>query len=430
MNFFDKALELVGLQRAARQTPKLPARPKAARNETSVVRDSPLFNRQRNTELLRSVADSVDVIRAAINAKKRHVQSLAYEVVGPDEETAASLEKLLEHPAPGMTWRQWLSHVLEDVLVLDAGAVYVWRRRGGDLYGFLPIDGATIVPITAGITPRPPKIAYQQYIMGGVHAELTADELIYTVMNPRTNSRYGFSPVEAVLHTAAIVLRRMDGFADAMDDSNMPAFFGEVPGGWHADDIGDWQEYWDAMTEDRPHRGLWGPAGANVRFPPRFEVRTDFDLWLAQLTLAIFEVQPQELGLTFHTNRSTAEVQEEIAQRRSVRPLAVLIKELVGTGFEAAGYGGYGLRFPELEERAREEVRADAEAFLPLGVLTPNEIREELGKEPAPWGDIPLPELQAQIQARTQESLPLERLQRERPKRNFTGAYELRNRGG
>ena len=420
MTFIDRALELIGLQRASETGAKLPPRPQVAKNQSSVVGDSPFLNRQRNTELLRAVADSVDVIRAAINAKKRHVQSLAYDVTGPDEEVAAGLEKLLEHPVPGMTWRQWLSQVIEDVLVLDAGAIYVWRNRGGELYGFLPIDGATIVPITAGITPRPPAPAYQQYIYGGVHAELDSDELLYALMNPRTNSRYGFSPVEAVLHTASIALRRMDGFADEMDDSNVPAFFGEVPEGWTADQIGEWQDYWDAMTENRPHRGIWGPAGSDVKFPPRFDTKTAFDVWLSQLILAIFEVQPQELGLTMDVNRATGEVQEKITQRRSVRPLAMLIKELVDTGFDVTGYGEYHLHFPELEERSREEIRADAEAFIPLGVLTQNEVREELGREPVFEGDIPLPDKERQ--ARMGAGMALGRawaVQRARPKRNF-----------
>jgi SPP1 gp7 family putative phage head morphogenesis protein len=420
MNFFDRALEFIGLQRVSEAGRKLPPRPPAAKNETAVVGDSPFLNRQRNTELLRAVADSVDVIRAAINAKKRHVQALNYDVVGPDDEVAAGLKRLLAHPVPGMTWRQWLSQILEDVLVLDAGAAYVWRNRGGELYGFLPIDGATIVPITAGITPRPPAPAYQQYIYGGVHAELTSDELLYALMNPRTNSRYGFSPVEAVLHTASIALRRMDGFADEMDDSNVPAFFGEVPEGWTADQIGDWQDYWDAMTENRPHRGIWGPAGADVKFPPRFETRTDFDLWLAQLTLAIFEVQPQELGLTMDVNRATGDVQEEITLRRSVRPMAMLVAEMIDTGFDVTGYGEYHLRFPELEERSREEIRADAAAFIPLGVLTQNEIREELGKDPVPDGDIPMPDKEREAQMGVGVALGRAwGVQRARPKRNF-----------
>mgnify|MGYP006288666205 CR=1 FL=1 len=405
-------LNLVGLQRVS-QEPAPP--PPVAKNERAARQEAPFLNRRRDTQLLRAVADQVNVIRAAINAKKRHVQALAYEVVGPSDEVATGLEELLAHPVPGMTWRQWLSQVLEDVLVLDAAAAYVWLNRGGELYGFLPIDGATIVPVSAGITPRPPEPAYEQYIAGILHAKLTTDELLYAVMNPRTHSRFGFSPVEAVLHTSSIALRRMDGFADEMDDSNVPAFFGELPEGWQQKQIKQWQTYWDEMTKNRPHRGVWGPAGANVKFPPRFEVKTDFDLWLAQLTLAIFEVQPQEIGLTMDVNRATGDTQEDITQRRSVRPMAMLVQEMINTGFAVSGYGDYTLRFPELEERSHAEIRQDAETYIPLGVVAPNEIREELGKEPAPWGDTPWPERQAQAPF----DLAGERVRRARPKRTF-----------
>lgn len=404
MAFLDNALRWLGLQRVADEPPKMPTPPV----DVNELEQKPtLMTGRRNVSLLRAAADNVDVIRAAINAKKRHVTALRYAVSGPDDDVAQDLARLLAKPVPGMTWRQWLGLILEDVLVLDAGAVYVWRTRGGGLYGLLPIDGSTIRPVSAGLIPQPPEIAYEQYIAGGKVASLTTEELLYAVMNPRTHTRYGFSPTEAVLHTASIALRRMDGFADELDDSNVPAFFGEVPEGWQPNQIEEWQTYWDALTKNKPHRGVWGPADSNVAFPPRVNVDTDFDLWLVQLILAIFEVQPQELGLTADVNRATGEVQETITQRRSVRPLAMLIKEMIDDAFSVTGYADYELLWPELEERSREEIRSDAESFVPLGVMLVNEVREELGLDPLAAEDLP------------QQSPALDRLRRDRPKRNY-----------
>ena len=341
--------------------------------------------------LLRTVADQVAIVRAALNAKKRHVGSLQVEVRGPDEATAVALRALVEKPTPDHTWRQWLSEVLEDILVLDAACVYVWPRRNRSLYGLLPIDAATIaiMPDANGLLPAPPTPAYEQRIAGGVVARLTTRELLYEMMNPRAHSLYGLSPTEVVLHAALTQLRRMVSSADAVDNSNLEAFFGELPEGWQTDQISEYQRYWDRITESKPHRGVWGPHGSNVKFPPQLEIKTEFDYFLLYLVCAVFEVQPQELGFTLDVNRATGDVQEEITRRRSMRPLAELIGEIWQQAFALAGLGEYHLAWPELEERTHSEIREDAKALVPIGVLTPNEVRAELHYDPVPGGDEP-----------------------------------------
>ena len=339
--------------------------------------------------LLRAVADQVALVRAALNAKKRHVGALRVEVRGPDEATALALQALVAKPAPDHTWRQWISEVLEDVLVLDAATVYVWPRRNRTLYGLLPVDAATIaiLPDARGMLPEPPLIAYEQRIAGGVTARLTKQELIYEMMNPRAHSLYGLSPTEVVLQAALTQLRRMTGSAEMLDSSNMAAFFGELPEGWGVDQIGEYQRYWDQMTASRSHKGVWGPHGSDVKFPPQLEIKTDFDYFLLYLICAVFEVQPQELGFTTDVNRATGEVQEDITKRRSMRPLAELVGEIWQQAFALTGYGEYTLAWPELEERSHTEIRSDAAALVPIGVLTPNDVRAELHLEPLPGGD-------------------------------------------
>lgn len=344
-----------------------------------------------DAQLLRAVADQVALVRAALNAKKRHVGALRVEVRGPDEATALALQALVAKPTPDHTWRQWISEVLEDVLVLDAACVYVWPRRNKTLYGLLPVDAATIaiLPDVNGLLPEPPAPAYEQRIAGGVTARLTKREMIYEMMNPRPHSLYGLSPTEVVLHAALTELRRMTGSAEILDSSNMAAFFGELPDGWGVDQISEYQRYWDQMTASRSHKGMWGPHGSDVKFPPQLEIKTDFDYFLLYLICAVFEVQPQELGFTTDVNRATGEVQEAITRRRSMRPLAELIGEIWQQAFALTGYGEYVLAWPDLEERTHTEIREDAQALVPIGVLTPNDVREEMHMEPLPGGDEP-----------------------------------------
>ncbi|MGV0974498.1 MAG: phage portal protein [Azonexus sp.] len=346
----------------------------------------------RDASLLRSVADASPIVRAAINAKKRHVSQLEYTVIGDNEAICAQLLNVLKRPYPGGTWRKFLGELIEDVLVIDAGAAYIWPTRGGDLYGLLPIDGNTIwpVPNDQGIQLDPPAIAYEQYISGSLTAQLTTHDLIYLVMNPRTHTLSGLSPVESVLHAVAVMLQRMTGISDESDNSNIPAFLGEVPEGMTSDQIKEWQQYWDAMTTGRKHWGMWGPHGSNVTFPPQRDVDVAFDEWLVKVVCAVMEIQPQEIGFTADVNRATGSSQEVIGQRRSVRPLALLIKEGIDHAFMASGYEGYELSWPTLDARDRSEIREDAKAFVPMGVAVPNDIREELGWKPLPGGDVPI----------------------------------------
>jgi hypothetical protein len=385
MRFFDR------VRRAFREFAGPPAMPKPRKKEKERTLLSKPRSGRPDATLLRSVAEQVAVVRAAINAKKRHVTALQYQVEGPDDTTARMLEDLLAEPMPGYSWRQWISEVLEDVLVLDAACIYPWPTRGGDLYGLMPVDAATIakIPNDQGILPEPPETAYEQQIDGVTVASLTTEELIYESMNPRPQSLYGLSPTEVVLHTALTMLRRMTYAADEIDSSNVPAFFGEVPSGWTTAQISEWQDYWDAMVENKPHRGVWGPAEMNATFPPQRQIDIDFDTYLVRLVCAVFEVQPQELGFTMDVNRATGDSQEVITQRRSVRPLAGLIVEAVDQVFGLYDYGDYGLVFPGLQERARAEIREDARTLVPIGVLTPNDVRGDLGLEPLPGGDTP-----------------------------------------
>ena len=343
-------------------------------------------------KLLRMVADQSPIVRAAINVKKRHVTHLEYKVDGPDDTISERLLSMLHNPFPGGTWRTLVGEILEDVLCLDAGALYIWPSVNGDLYGLLPIDANTIWPVPNdwGILLPPPQIAFEQYIAGAKIAELTTDDLIYLTMNPRTWSLAGMSPVESVLHAVGVMLRRMTSSAAAFDDGNIPAFFGEVPEGWTPDQIKLWQEYWDAMTAGQPHKGMWGPRGANATFPPQANFDVAFDEWLLKVVCAVMEVQPQELGFTADVNRATGSSQEIISQRRSVRPLALLIKEAIDRAFKVSGYEGYELVFPTLDARDRGEIREDAKSFIPTQVMVPNDIRVELGLEPLEGGDVPV----------------------------------------
>ncbi len=119
-----------------------------------------------------------------------------------------------------------------------------------DWYGFEPMDGATIKRfiLPNGRTPLPPNPAYQQILKGIQATDYTRDELIYRPRNPRTNKIYGYSPVEQVLTTVNISIRRALNQLSYYTEGNVPDLLFGVPDSWQPDQIKQFQTWWDSLT--------------------------------------------------------------------------------------------------------------------------------------------------------------------------------------
>jgi hypothetical protein len=113
----------------------------------------------------------------------------------------------------GLGFKDWLNMALEDLLVLDALAIYPHPNFNGDLHSLEIIDASTIKPVLNEYGTRPVTgPAYQQVLYGFPRGEFlpvsddpeldgtfSADELIYLKRNHRTWTPYGYSPVERAL---------------------------------------------------------------------------------------------------------------------------------------------------------------------------------------------------------------------------------------
>jgi len=156
----------------------------------------------------------------------------------------------------------WLRILLEEVLVTDAPALYVSRDRSGHLKALLPLDGATIKPVIDA-WGRPPQpyfdngklvypAAYQQILKG-----YSVRDLIYRPRNLRVNRVYGMSPVEQVVTTVNISLRRQLYLLEYFSEGNIPDSLIGVPESWTPDQIATYQKFWDAYFDgDLGRRGI------------------------------------------------------------------------------------------------------------------------------------------------------------------------------
>jgi len=290
-------------------------------------------------EELRRLADAHDITRLAIETRKDQVERLDWSirVKGGKPATreaaarAAAVAAFWRRPDGERPFATWLRELLEDLLVLDAPAIELRRNRGGALIGLDVIDGATIKVLVdeTGRRPRPPAPAYEQVIKGRPWKLLTSDELLYLPRNPRPHKAYGFGPVEQIVMTINIALRRQVMQLQHFTDGNVPPGLLNAPDGWNVEQIRQFQEWFDSVlagnTGSRT-RLVWGPSETKYQAFKEAPYKDDFDEWLARIVCFAFSLPPT--AFIRQINRATAETAQDAAAGEGLAPLMGWVKRL------------------------------------------------------------------------------------------------------
>ena len=350
---------------------------------------------------LRQLADGWDLLRLVIETRKDQIARLAWSIKpraagGKPDARCAAITAFLSRPDGIHGWSDWLRMLLEELFVVDAPALYCRRSRGGRLSALLPIDGATIKPVIDawGRTPQPETVdgkvvwptAYQQVLKGFPAVDYTTRDLIYRPRNVRVNRAYGYSPVEQVVTTVNIALRRQLFLLEYFTEGNIPDSLIGVPEGWIPDQIASYQKYWDAYfsgESGRRRRAKFVPGAAAQSFvqTKEPELKSAFDDWLARLVCFAFSISPQ--ALVSQMNRATAEVQKTLAEEEGLAPVLAWVKALVDD-IIATELGGADLELAwtptETIDPAQQETILSS--YTSRGILTLNEARAALGREP------------------------------------------------
>jgi len=310
-----------------------------------------VFPQRLNFQILRDFSSYYPIARACINYRKRQITQLDWSVtpieveLNPDKkkklkEKGKEVKMMLEYPLGDktMTFRDFITRILEDLLVLDALAIYRRKNRVGGIYGYQPIDASTIqlMVYEDGTTPAPPDPAYVQTILGRKTAELTTDELIYRSMNGRTNTPYGMSPIETLIITITTALKLSTYNLGYLTEGNTPEGFVELPKdiAGSPDQLRQWQEAWDAMFSGDPRyqRKLkFLPEGMKLHpFKKPDEMQFErFEKWLLQNACSVLEVAPQAIGFQFERGKGATESEWEIGKERGLFPTANILKEIL-----------------------------------------------------------------------------------------------------
>ena len=366
-------------------------------------------------DVLRNFSLKYEIVRACINLRRRQLSGMEWDIVtaetadvNPNDKDILAVKEFFMNlggninpetgEIVGGSYRKFLNMIVEDIMALDALALYNWRSNGGDLLTLLPVDGSTIRLVVGnmGQPPLPPEVAYKQIIRGTVTAELTTDDLRYLTMNPRTNSPYGLSPLESLMITVSSALKSGMYNLEYLTDGNIPEGLVEAPAQWTAAQIKEFEKNWDAALagDAGATRKLhWLPAGskyAATKKPDDMAFET-FGLWLMQLTCAVFDVQPIDIGFPPKGGlggKGFGEHQKDSSNDKGLRPIANLIEELFNELIQVElGYTHLRFSFTGLDSENLREAAETNQTLIFSGQRTPNEVRTDDGLDPINGGD-------------------------------------------
>ncbi len=378
--------------------PVQPTAPEAEGRQFDYRVGANIFYTPRGTELtsfeqLRALADNCDILRSAIETRKDQLAALGWMIgnVEPedddqDDPATKQVTQILRKPDGLHTWQSWIRMLMEELLVIDAPTIYPRKRNNGEFFAFELLDGSTIKPLidAQGRSPLAPSPAYQQVLKGLPAVDYSRDELIYTPRNPRVHKFYGFSPVEQIILTVNIALRRSVSQLQYFTDGTIPAAFATLPAAWTPQQIGEFQEYWDTVVEGNQARNRqvrFAPDGSKITLLREAPLQDVFDEWLARVICFVFSIPPTPF--IKQMNRATSQTQQETAASEGLSPLKTWVKELMDHLIQVH------LGQPQLEFRWIDQAPLDPAiqatvltSYQKQAVYSVNDMRAKLGEDP------------------------------------------------
>jgi hypothetical protein len=410
---------------------------------------------------LRASADQIDIIRRCVEVTKAKILGIDWDFVLAEDASEKLVTELggtrvraqqearnrytedidrarqfWETPdkSNGYSFYDWLNVALEDILVLDAWAVWPQQTVGGELYGLQILDGSTIKPLIddRGMRPEPPFSAFQQILFGFPRSEFsaptetedtdgdfTSDELSYMVRNRRTWTVYGFGPVERSLPLADIYLRRQQWIRAEYTDGVTPELMMQTDAnfGNNPDLLRAYENIFNndlaGQTEQRKRVRLLPMGMTPIQFDGYGEKFKDtLDDYLVNSICGHFGVLPSEIGFAPKGGLGGAGFQAGEAQSSDVLGVFPLIQWLEKM-ITQLSYNYLGLP-RELEFKFMVTGREDNESLartrdveLKNGSLTVNEMRSLAGRSliESPEADMPLIVLGSMSYIMTEEGL-------------------------
>jgi portal protein len=204
----------------------------------------------------------------------------------------------------------------------------------------------------------------------------------------RAHRLYGLSPVEQIALTVNIALRRDAMTLDYYRAGSAPDSFATLPKEWTMDQIGQFQDYFDALMAGNSSRRRmlkFMPADfrlQEVRQPP---LKDQYDEWLARIVCYAFSVPVSPFVSA--VNRATSETLRLQANQEGLIPLRAWIKNALDRVIQLY-LGAPDLEFVWVGDDATDPLQQaqTLQILVSAGIKTKDEARAELGLAPMSGG--------------------------------------------
>lgn len=352
-----------------------------------------------NMSKLRSFSES-PVPRRAISYIKDQISMLDWDIVMLDgsqpnpkqRAEIAMLKYMFHHPNPDDTWRSFLEQFAEDLLVIGAGSVekVPWPNNPEQQLALYLVDAASI-EIFQQWNGDPKKPRYAQRDAKGDYVTFTTGELMYTRMNPRTNTPFGLSPLEVAAQNIEYFLdaQAKAGRATSLATPDRALDLGEEV---TTDHLREYRIYWQDEVEGRGRQPIIG--GTKNAKSIQLAATDDNGLFLKWQSFLIvqianaFGVDPMKFGALIGTTHANANVLDDSTDESAIRPLAHTIQQAINRDILSfLGYDKYEFVFRWTSSfEDRKSLAAIDQIYLQMNVLQLDEARAHIGKPPLPDG--------------------------------------------
>lgn len=350
----------------------------------------------------REMSKTWGVCATIIQTRIDQLLALPWEIQLKDKPRAQNkrvdeLRDFFRRPDGKRKFNPWARMVLKDMFVLDAPTLHTGYR---DLQGrpllVEVLDGATIKVLVddAGRLPDFPNPAYQQIIKGLPMVNFDETELIYAPMRPSPEYPiYGYSPIEQIEIELTEAIRKTFYTLGFWVEGNLPDLLMSVPKDWSANQIAAFQALFDSQLSGNL------AEKSKVRFVPEgmkpYDVKNSSgeglssarDETLIRLACYAFSVSPTPFIRA--VNRATAESAQQEAAQEGLHPLMSWMKDDVMDRIIQEEFGYDDTEFVWLPQAEVDQLKR-SQVYMNLvktALLTPNEAREDMGRQPVAGGD-------------------------------------------
>jgi len=201
---------------------------------------------------------------------------------------------------------------------------------------------------------------------------------------------YGYSPVEQIIMTVNIAMRRALHQLQYYTEGSTPDLLMQVPEGWNMTQIKEFNDWWNDMLAGNTgtrRKAQFVPHGVAPLNTKEAILKDPYDEWLARVICYAFSVSSQ--AFIKENNRSTSETAHQMALEEGLHPVMLWVKGLLDKLiWKYFGFTDLEFKWEEKESTNELDQSMIDDRNVKNGTAKINEVRTRRGDAPVDGGDV------------------------------------------